>query len=398
MSLPDQLVLEGFRSFAGPAALPISPITLVYGANNSGKSALLRAMALLGSSLEPETTGAVRLPERAFPGGRFQDLAWQGEAGNYAWKIGLRWSRAGVTEALYTLNGSSDSDPYISRLDLRRMGPVGLWRARANEDRLLVDPDEAKPLHFQGLIPQPNELPDLREQLLALRGRVRWLAGVRRPPPRAIDVATAEKLVRLGNGEGTAEALAADAELRDNVGRFYANLDNSRRLAVHEAPPLGRWLSLNPATQPGWRVHINDTGEGMAQVLPVLVHAAYAARDGGILAVEEPESHLYPSAQRALARHLCELTLSNPSPRFILETHSRVFLLAVQLEVAKGYPADNVRVVWVDQRPNGRSTTTEVRMRENGQLGDGWPPSALGEDLNLARELTRMGRVRVEGA
>lgn len=398
MNPPDELILERFRCFSGSATLPLKPVTLVYGANNSGKSALLRALALFGSSLETANASALRLPERAFPKGRFQDLAWQGEAGSYAWNIGLRWPDAAVREVKYTLNGTSDSEPYISKLEIKNQDQGEMWRARANEDRQLVDPASGGPLAFLGLMPDKGVLPDLHAALSTLRGKVRWLAGVRQPVPRILQAGIPADVAQISDGTGTAELLGTDAALLDAVARFYAGLDPSRRLELHEAPPLGRWLSLNPSSQPAWRVHINDTGEGMAQVLPVIVHAELTAREGGLLAIEEPESHLHPIAQRMLADHLCSLTRKPTSPRFILETHSRVFLLAVQLAVASGYPADNVRIVWVDQLPSGRSTATVVRIRENGQLGDGWPSSALGEDLHLARALTRMARKPVENS
>jgi hypothetical protein len=397
MTLPDQLILERFRCFPTWVTLPLSPITLVYGSNNSGKSALLRSLALLGASLEPNGTTAIRLPEQAFPGCRFQDLAWQGDYGSYAWKLGVRWSQSEISEALFTLNGATDTPPFIARLDLRSPGSVPPWRAMADEDRRLIDPRAGTPLPFDGLIPATDALDDLRSQLLPLRGKVRWLAGVRQKVPRVIEAPTQAIPSMVGDGEGSAHAVAFDSDLREDVASFYENLDSPRRLEVHESPPLGRWLSLNPKSQPLWRVHINDTGEGMAQVLPVLTQAALTAREGGLLAVEEPESHLYPSAQRTLARHICSLSMRNSSPRYILETHSRVFLLAVQLEVANGYPADNVRIVWVDQLPSGRSSTTVLKLRDDGHLSDGWPPSALGEDLALARELSRLGRRREEG-
>ncbi|MBK9647437.1 MAG: hypothetical protein IPO67_20135 [Deltaproteobacteria bacterium] len=98
-----------------------------------------------------------------------------------------------------------------------------------------------------------------------------------------------------------------------------------------------------------------------------------------------------------MARHLCALALRPTAPRFLLETHSRVFLLAVQVAVASGFPADKVRIVWVDQAESGRSTTQVITLDQSGRLGDGWPLTALGEDLRLARELALLGRPRAEG-
>ena len=191
--------------------------------------------------------------------------------------------------------------------------------------------------------------------------------------------------------------LAHNAELREAVARFYAQLDPPRSLEHHEQQ-VGTYFTLNPMRQPTFRINIDDTGEGMAQVFPVLAQAAVTAAKGGILAVEEPESHLHPNAQRALARHFCELARASTASRFVLETHSRVFLLAVQLEVARGFPAKDVAVLWVGQDAEGRSDVTTIPLRSTGRLGDGWPQAALLDDMRLAKELMRTGSGELETA
>jgi predicted ATPase len=52
-------------------------------------------------------------------------------------------------------------------------------------------------------------------------------------------------------------------------------------------------------------VSIADVGFGVSQALPVLV-ALLAAEPGQLVYVEQPEIHLHPSAQRALATVLSE--------------------------------------------------------------------------------------------
>lgn len=134
------------------------------------------------------------------------------------------------------------------------------------------------------------------------------------------------------------------------VARFYAALDPARDLEVKEELDAGYRIRLNPrARKPSFRIDLDDTGEGMVQVLPVLVAAAIAAREGAgtILAVEEPESHLHPDAQSVLARFFCAIAAGNNAPTLVLETHSRVFLLAVQLGIAAGrLSPEHVGLAW----------------------------------------------------
>ena len=385
MVLPDELILERYRSFAGRVSLPLRPITLVYGANNAGKSALLRALAFLGAAVAEDGPPELYLPKAAFRDTNFSKVAWRGEAGDYRWMFGLRWPDSSVREVLYTLNSASDKQPWVRSMELVRADER--WLAREGESGALLDPTASTPIPLHGLVPDSPGLADLRSQLLELRGKVRWLSAVRAPAPAVIPRGTTI-LPTSSDGAAAYQIVAEAADMRDQVARYYEPLVPPRTLEVHEALPSGRYLTMSPASQPGWRVELHDTGEGMTQVMPVLAFAEQTARDGGILAVEEPESHLHPDAQRLLARHLCKL--ASPTARFILETHSRVFLLAVQLQVARGeLAADAVRIVWVGQAPGGRSDITVIPLRPSGRPGDGWPQSALAEDLQLARELTR---------
>ena len=51
MSPPTALLVSRYRAFAGDEVLPLRPLTLLYGRNNAGKSALTRALGVLGASV-----------------------------------------------------------------------------------------------------------------------------------------------------------------------------------------------------------------------------------------------------------------------------------------------------------------------------------------------------------
>jgi predicted ATPase len=80
-------------------------------------------------------------------------------------------------------------------------------------------------------------------------------------------------------------------------------------------------------------VSIADVGFGVSQTLPVVV-ALRAARPGQLVYIEQPEIHLHPRAQVAMARLL--VTAANHGVRVVAETHSSLILLAVQTLVAEG--------------------------------------------------------------
>ncbi len=398
MSLPTALLVSRYRAFKGEETLPLRPLTLLYGRNNSGKSALSRALAILGASVDRDAASARVVPPEILRNGTFSDLAWQGDAGDYSFDLGLRWDDGELREVRYTLDGGSPRPTYVKELFLRGEGGKLLWSGIAPPGRLMrPQADHAGgELRFVGLVPQGSDVPGvqaLAARMEGLRGRVRWLDGLRARPAREIERTGTAPTQLATNGSNAAAFIVERPDVLDDARRFYAGLDPARDLEVKEELDTIHRIRLNPRSLASFRIDIVDTGQGMVQVLPVLVAASLAAstEKGGLLAVEEPESHLHPDAQSVLARHLCAIAARPEAPTLVLETHSRVFLLGVQLAVAEGrLPADRVALAWIDQDGGGRSTITPVEISPSGHPRAGWPVTALGEDLRLASDLARL--------
>ena len=80
-------------------------------------------------------------------------------------------------------------------------------------------------------------------------------------------------------------------------------------------------------------VNIADVGFGVSQTLPVLV-ALLVAEPGQLVYIEEPEIHLHPRAQSAMAQILADA--AKRGVRVVIETHSQLLLLGIQTLVAEG--------------------------------------------------------------
>ena len=86
-------------------------------------------------------------------------------------------------------------------------------------------------------------------------------------------------------------------------------------------------------------VDLPDVGFGISQVLPVLVQCFYAPH-GSIILMEQPEIHLHPSAQSALADVMIDVINSKEKGeerniQLIIETHSEHFLRRLQRRIAE---------------------------------------------------------------
>lgn len=142
------------------------------------------------------------------------------------------------------------------------------------------------------------------------------------------------------------------------------------------------------------KVNIVDVGEGLIQVLPVLVACAMASEGyANMLAIEEPESHLHPQLHAALAEHFFELARQDKPPKVLLETHSENFLLRTQLEIARGeLDPELVMVYWVRQLEDGRSIAEPVVFDTKGRPQGEWPRDVFYTDIELSRQLVQERR------
>jgi len=118
------------------------------------------------------------------------------------------------------------------------------------------------------------------------------------------------------------------------------------------------------------RVSIADVGFGVSQTLPVVV-ALLAAKPGQLVHVEQPEIHLHPRAQHALADILVRAL--KRGVRIVLETHSSVLLLAIQTQVAEmKLPRELVKLHWFTRTTGGVTKVISADLDEGGSFGD-WP-------------------------
>jgi predicted ATPase len=81
-------------------------------------------------------------------------------------------------------------------------------------------------------------------------------------------------------------------------------------------------------------VAFTDIGFGVSQVLPVIT-LCYYVPERSILILEQPEIHLHPTVQMALADAIID-AVKTRSIQVIIESHSEHFLLRLQRRIAEG--------------------------------------------------------------
>ena len=139
-------------------------------------------------------------------------------------------------------------------------------------------------------------------------------------------------------------------------------------------------------------VSIADVGFGVSQVLPVLV-ALIVAQPGQLVYLEQPELHLHPRAQVALAQVLA--AAARRGVRVVVETHSSLLLLAVQTLVAEGdLSPELVKLHWFTRGENGATKIDTADLDEAGAYGD-WPEDFDDVDLKAQSHYIKAAQSRL---
>lgn len=160
-------------------------------------------------------------------------------------------------------------------------------------------------------------------------------------------------LIKLGLTNTVSAMQIDDTRVEISVGRMPVNEGN----AINDSDD---------------QVSIADVGYGVSQTLPVLV-ALIAAKPGQIVYIEQPEIHLHPKAQIAMAEVLAES--ARLGIRVIVETHSALLLRGIQTIIAKNdiiKPKD-VKLHWFERdRRTGNTMVKSADLDNAGSFGD-WP-------------------------
>ncbi len=108
-----------------------------------------------------------------------------------------------------------------------------------------------------------------------------------------------------------------------------------------------------------------DVGYGVSKLLPIIV-ADLQLPDNSLLAISEPEIDLHPSVQANFANYIFEQT--KKGKQYIIETHSEYIINRLRLLIAKNeLQEDEVKTYFFSN--DGRNTTTyTINLKNDGQI------------------------------
>lgn len=409
------LAVWGFKSVDQRRRLEVRPLTILAGANSSGKSSIVQPLLLLKQTLEaPADPGALLLdgPNVRFTSSE-QLLSKIGRERQPSFGVCIELSTGESLEVEYAVERSGrggrgfDVAAMVSHSTGQR---VELARGMSHDEIVGVLPTHLKDL-ATALEKAKEESPQwgvYRDRCFLTFG-LEWPAREKSAPllafartsPADVFIPRIMEVVHLpglrGNPLRTYRKAAVGRTFpgvfSDYVASVIAKWNEEEKDQIKALGEMLRdvGLSWKISTRPvdetqvelrvgrlptsrrgGARdlVNIADVGFGVSQALPVLT-ALLAAAPGQLVYIEQPEIHLHPAAQQGLAQLLCDT--ARRGVLLVIETHSAILLRSVQTLVAKGeVPPRDVRLYWFQRDEAGAATVTSGEVDENGAYGE-WP-------------------------
>jgi hypothetical protein len=403
--------VAGYKSIASPVTAEFGLLTILAGANSSGKSSLIQPLLLLKQTLEaPYDPGALKLdgPNVVFtrmsellsraPGrvseGNFEVGATLG-TGSRPESLVLVFKQSGLnaelSEARYSARGQDEitihedmpEEELFRKVDdlvgwhdenenekaFPSGGPKGLQVVR---ERCLLKVEVSQGNTYWNLPLGGDQLSHVLRQLLHLPGlrgnlqRTYPSPEVRGPMPgKFSDYAASLVAAWVENKDFRLESLNSALEDLDLTWKASATRRDASSVELFVA-------RTRRALRGGARdlVNVADAGFAVSQALPVAV-ALVAAEPGQVVYIEQPEIHLHPRAQIGLARVV--VAAVNRGVQVILETHSELLLTGLRRQIAEGHLFHElVRLHWFSRDPQGSTRVTAANVDQAGAFGE-WP-------------------------
>ena len=187
------------------------------------------------------------------------------------------------------------------------------------------------------------------------------------------------------------------AGLEDALGKLQTEPNASITVQVEEllkklvaSNPVGLWSEvILRDKQSGTELSHRDIGQGISQVLPVLISAFGSGN--ALIAIEQPELHLHPALEAELGDVFIESALGERANRFLLESHSEHILLQIMRRMRETHSGtlpkgkvpvtpNDVAVLYVET-VGTRSIIREMPLNVRGELIKDWPGGFFEEGL-----------------
>ena len=435
------LRIQNFKGWEDTGPIRMAPITLFFGTNSSGKSSIGQFLMMLKQTVESPDRKAVFYPggrNSAVQLGSYQEMVFRRNpkkqiSFEYQWSlhdsltikdpISDQLFRGDILdfEAEVGLSGSNllevrrtkyrilKEDYELLSVELKRKetrreymisaGGYNFVRKRGRGcplrdiGRFYGFPDEAVAYYQNAEFLQELNL----EQELLFKS-IYYLGPLRTKTDRLYTWAGITPESVGFAGENTVAAILAARDRRISLGYrqrtrpleeiISSKLKEMGLIEDFKINPISKQrqeyeVKVRTKGSTDW-VDLPDVGFGISQVLPVLVQCFYAP-PGSIIIIEQPEIHLHPSAQSALADVMIDAINSKENGndrniQLIIETHSEHFLRRLQRRIAEDVIDEKKMSAYFANITKTPAILEPLQIDQFGNISN-WPEHFFGDEM-----------------
>ena len=407
MSDTYALRLQNFRSIKD-ATLRIAPLTVIYGANGSGKSSLIYGLLTLRNFLNNpglNTPGLFSYPSISL-GGLQEVVHDHAVDGTLSFSLGvsnpsdfasafvLGLNHSGALVRIYPRDTpSSVVSGLPASLEIPIALPYGVNQQVEHEFKVFREGERTATLNWNG-VTISAQVPDAPPAVQTLTKQLNERFNL------PMEAARATGFVPLRRGfskptygfSGVTPSLTTEDEVAsvlanpgERFGQYkvsnYLEQIAKRRVQIQSQFGTSSFTIDSIPTGQGIPASIVNEGFGINQLLYLLTICLYPSFK--IVAIEEPEIHLHPSMVRELARALVKIATTEDR-RLIVSTHSEVFVLALLAQIVAGQAElDDIAFVMAENR-EGESVFNTQEATADGQIQGGLQAFMAAEFEDLA--------------
>lgn len=356
-----------YRIFADPQELSLAPLTVIFGKNNVGKSALLKLPVMINNILNHAGEG--ELFEKSSDGLRicedYRDVVYG--KGSRAVGLGIKTDEASVQ--------------------------IEFFIEKSGKPRTHLE--EFKATLYDGTVIQSlGKLPS------SLRFDIEYLKSIRDYPKDGYFSMSTTENEAISGGLFAYRRLVDDIQnhdgkLLEEISKWYQDTFDGWTVEVDASRDPVYSLVLRHG---GITNNIIDGGAGIAQSLPVIVSAASEVTNPKLFIYEEPETHLHPEAHGEMAQFIARQAIKSKGLKtFLIESHSINFIIRLRTLVASGkLPKEALALYYTEfDSLEHKSSLRKVSVHSDGTVS-GWPENVFKETLEETLALRRAQLTREE--
>lgn len=380
------IFFERYRIFSGKQKMRIAPLTVVFGLNNTGKSAVLKLPMIIRSGISCENDNVFnKLDESGLQlCEEYRDIVYG--KGNNAVSLAFSDGR-GEVSLMVKFVAETIVDKSHSRIEeIEIHDSDKQLTVKTDDDGVLRIDGNGDTISFCGLTPKDGEYREWVKGVLAkLNMNIDYIGPVRCKMEPYFKVEEHPDGTSGKDGKMAYTYLVNDAQstlhpLLDKVSKWYEDNFGGWRIDVNKSRyPVFSIELINDKL----KNNIQDAGFGIQQSLPILVAACRQCDSPTLIVMEEPETHLNPSAHAALGELLAKEAVEDENKAIMVETHSQNLMIRLRTLIAKGeLKREDVALYYVDyDETTFKSNLKEVKIKDNGEV-ENWPEHMFKETLN----------------